>query len=236
MFSTELLEVWFDCCVNNRRNSYKGQRVFTDTLIKQYPELIDVCNQAGRTAAFYYRSDYNYIDMLTEERLNIKDVYGKMPLDFMILNHHASYETLTNVIQRGAKMSTTYTRLIISKLFNYNLHGLTVCLVSFGFLDTNVEYNSMPLLFRMIPIDHTNSLKLIELGANPHIIECNGKNIFDYLNVNNKMTKDTIVLLRHLVDVGVIINLYQIRHIANNNADLILDILYSFDPYYHHSS
>jgi hypothetical protein len=232
MFSADLIEVWFVCCVNNRGNSYKGQIVYTNDLIDQYPNLIDVCDQHGRTAAFYYRRSYHYIDMLTTERLNVVDIYGKTPLDFMILNGTGKYEMITNMIQRGAKLSTQYTYQVIRLLFHQDL-GLAIYFISYGLLDANVKYNDLPLLFRMVQTGyHINSIKLIELGANPHVVDSNGNDIFDYLDFTGQSLDDSMVLLvRYLMNIGVIIKLRDIRFMANNNTELALNVLYLFDEF-----
>jgi hypothetical protein len=196
-----------------------------NNLVRECPSLLDVRDGNQRTIVFYWKSTYDFIDLLTLKQLNVIDHFGLTPLGYM-----AGMQTDISIIKKfaryGARISyesMTHGQSVLY-LMNYD-NDRIIEFVMMGLIDVNEFVRGIPLLFIIMERKTQYGLILLCLGANSRV-NFGSENIIDYFIHRGSLTMGKN---RLLVDFGVMMTLSQLVFVADHYvANIAIESLYSF--------
>jgi hypothetical protein len=192
-------------------------------LVCKCPSLLDVCDDRGRTIAHYWKLGYNFIDLMTPERLNVVEWGGYTPLDYMLI-YAQKFRIIKEFIKRGARIKLLSDNGLITSIYQYGPEIITLFAIT-NMIDFNLLIGGIPLIINIMSDHRGYDLMLLYHGANPHV-RFHGGNIIDYFIRNLQITS---MIYRILADFGVVITLPQLRKIADTvDMNAAIDGLYSF--------
>jgi hypothetical protein len=194
-------------------------------LVRECPSLLDVHDNIGQTIAFYWQSEFDFIDLMTPERLNVVDCHGLTPLDHLLSRRYTYVLTIKEFIKRGARINPIPDRDLLNLIEGYGSEIPTLLITS-GLMDSNIYIRGFSLVAIIMNIRATAGIILLDYSANSRT-KIDNQNIVEDLISNRRID---LFINRVLIDFGVEMTLTQLRYVTDHNFDtnITIDSLYSF--------
>jgi hypothetical protein len=220
---------WFECCKYNTWYNYNNIQVNVNDLFKLYPDLINVRDAYGRTAAFYCNKDYDFIYYLSVDQLNVIDYYNKSVLDLALWRQPFNHDMFNQLIKMGARFNPDPKSFVFTLdrlMTHYSRKFIVQCVID-ELIDPNVYIKDEPLLYIITRDEISYFPTLINLGANAYILLCG----FYLFRCCHYIRSQSVDVARVLIDSGTIMSLSLIRNMIvyhSDNNDFILEIMYLY--------